>query len=843
MDLNPLQGDPQRGDEATTPSIAPSSSPRAYDTWTSDTEFFLKYDYYTQSRFSKLPFIGRFFRKVVPKPHHVGQMMPVYHERKWHTPGFFGWLIAAENRIHKLGTLFMLMMGGLLIYLLFLTQQSSRELSMALQATQVAINAQAQNLRPVVTATPTSTILPDTIRQEVAGVVAASLIPTPTVTIDGSIALTVTQTVTPTLAITPTLAVTNTATAAATSTPVDTPTDSPTNAPTARSVALLPTTPTTTPPGSTETPSADAKPVLSLLPESTAIKAVRAATATPNLTVVAASMSTQIATQTAADSTVVAKTATETSVPTNTATETSIPTSTLTKTPLPTNTPTETPLPTATPTDRPTATETSIPTHTPTETSTPTNTPTETSVPTHTPIPTNTPLPTATNTATSTKTSTPTKTATNTATHTPTHTPTDIPTHTPTITPTPTVASVESVAALGVPGTVIDIVNGDTIVVRTEEGDYTIGYLGIAVPDIDLALSEEAKARNEELALGKAVYIYGDNALQTALANTAAHASDLSDERLMRYVLLDDGLIVNIALVEEGLASISQQETELLYAFDLKAAQRAAIRGERGIWRSQAETGAPSVATSTTSNGPQATTAPVDMLPTSSAIITATSTLTVIPVNTPTKAPTSMPVDTPTNAPTGTSRSRPSPTGTATSMATLTPTQAATVTATPTSVVPGAEATATPTLAATASASEGAEASDSSSGARPVFENATVKIMGQSECGIIATWNREVKLSWRPAVEFDLPNGFAYEPVVWAVGEDPLQDSFGIAAATRELFLTINGRNVLRQPNAVDRAEEIYQWGILLVAVEPYQRITLMSEANCPFKIDAGVGT
>jgi len=101
-------------------------------------------------------------------------------------------------------------------------------------------------------------------------------------------------------------------------------------------------------------------------------------------------------------------------------------------TPTPTSTPTRTPTRTPTPSRTPTVTRTATPTRTPTATRTPTRTPTptltRTPTRTHTPTITPTPTRTPTRTYTPTITPTPTPTATPTSTATPTATPTEEPT-------------------------------------------------------------------------------------------------------------------------------------------------------------------------------------------------------------------------------------------------------------------------------------------------------------------------------------------------------------------------------------------------------------------------------
>ena len=80
-------------------------------------------------------------------------------------------------------------------------------------------------------------------------------------------------------------------------------------------------------------------------------------------------------------------------------------------------------------------------------------------------------------------------------------------------------------------------------------------------------LIEEAAARNRRLALGKTV--------------TLESGSDIADEgdSLSRLVLLDNGLMVNLSLIEEGYAQASVDAPERF-----RRSQREAQTERRGLW-------------------------------------------------------------------------------------------------------------------------------------------------------------------------------------------------------------------------------------------------------------------
>ena len=80
-------------------------------------------------------------------------------------------------------------------------------------------------------------------------------------------------------------------------------------------------------------------------------------------------------------------------------------------------------------------------------------------------------------------------------------------------------------------------------------------------------LIEEATTRNRQLVLGKTVLLESD--------------SNITDEgdSLLRYALLDNGLTVNISLVEEGYAQVSSNAPERFLRL-----QREAQTERRGLW-------------------------------------------------------------------------------------------------------------------------------------------------------------------------------------------------------------------------------------------------------------------
>ncbi len=90
------------------------------------------------------------------------------------------------------------------------------------------------------------------------------------------------------------------------------------------------------------------------------------------------------------------------------------------------------------------------------------------------------------------------------------------------------------------------MVDGDTIDVLMEGREYRVRYIGIDTPETvhptrgEEPYGREASSRNKELVSGQTVYLEKD------VSETDRYG------RLLRYVWLADGSMVNATLVAEG---------------------------------------------------------------------------------------------------------------------------------------------------------------------------------------------------------------------------------------------------------------------------------------------------
>jgi endonuclease YncB( thermonuclease family) len=121
-------------------------------------------------------------------------------------------------------------------------------------------------------------------------------------------------------------------------------------------------------------------------------------------------------------------------------------------------------------------------------------------------------------------------------------------------------------------GTVVEVVDGDTLEVRLDRGDVEeVRIIGINAPEDGECLADEATARLRELVDGRVVELRRDRTDRDQYG------------RLLRYVLLR-GLSVGDALVESGLAISRAYPPDTAQQAALDAAQARAQAAERRRW-------------------------------------------------------------------------------------------------------------------------------------------------------------------------------------------------------------------------------------------------------------------
>lgn len=121
--------------------------------------------------------------------------------------------------------------------------------------------------------------------------------------------------------------------------------------------------------------------------------------------------------------------------------------------------------------------------------------------------------------------------------------------------------------------TVVDVVDGDTIDVRLEDGSVEpLRLIGTNSPESGECYAAEATAGLAELVLGETVYLESDQSNRDQFG------------RLLRYVWTTDERHVNEITVEEGWAIAREYSPDTARSDELAAAQERAMQVEAGLW-------------------------------------------------------------------------------------------------------------------------------------------------------------------------------------------------------------------------------------------------------------------
>lgn len=133
---------------------------------------------------------------------------------------------------------------------------------------------------------------------------------------------------------------------------------------------------------------------------------------------------------------------------------------------------------------------------------------------------------------------------------------------------------------VGVYYDVTKVTDGDTIHIMMNGEDETVRLIGINTPEtVDPrrtveCFGKEASARMKEIALGKIVRLEYDDS--QALRDTYG--------RLLAYVYLEDGQMINRKMVAEGYAYEYTYLTPYHYQREFRDLQRLAQSAGRGLW-------------------------------------------------------------------------------------------------------------------------------------------------------------------------------------------------------------------------------------------------------------------
>jgi endonuclease YncB( thermonuclease family) len=119
---------------------------------------------------------------------------------------------------------------------------------------------------------------------------------------------------------------------------------------------------------------------------------------------------------------------------------------------------------------------------------------------------------------------------------------------------------------------VIRIVDGDTIEVFLRGNSETVRYVGIDTPERGQPGYRAAKEANRALVGGKTVRLQQDTTDRDAFG------------RLLRYVFLEDGTLVNAKLVQAGMAQPVEYRPDTAHAEEFRQLALEAARAKAGFW-------------------------------------------------------------------------------------------------------------------------------------------------------------------------------------------------------------------------------------------------------------------
>lgn len=120
---------------------------------------------------------------------------------------------------------------------------------------------------------------------------------------------------------------------------------------------------------------------------------------------------------------------------------------------------------------------------------------------------------------------------------------------------------------------VLRVLSGDTIEVELNGQPVLVGYLFTDSPDPGEELYNEATKLNQLLVGNADVLLVAGDTVQD------------EDGRLLRYVLTDDGLLVNEHMIAEGMARYEPKSDMSLHHAAMAEAETAARERGIGVWR------------------------------------------------------------------------------------------------------------------------------------------------------------------------------------------------------------------------------------------------------------------
>jgi micrococcal nuclease len=121
---------------------------------------------------------------------------------------------------------------------------------------------------------------------------------------------------------------------------------------------------------------------------------------------------------------------------------------------------------------------------------------------------------------------------------------------------------------------VVKVVDGDTIIVKISGEKKSVRLIGINAPEINECFGKEATEKIKELIGNKKIKLEADS------------SQDDKDKyyRLLRYVYLEDGTLVNKKLIEEGVAEEYTYKVAYKFQTEFKEVENLSKEKKIGLW-------------------------------------------------------------------------------------------------------------------------------------------------------------------------------------------------------------------------------------------------------------------
>lgn len=147
--------------------------------------------------------------------------------------------------------------------------------------------------------------------------------------------------------------------------------------------------------------------------------------------------------------------------------------------------------------------------------------------------------------------------------------------------PTPTVVPVATQADNFFP--VTKVIDGDTIKVQLGEKEETVRLIGVDTPEV-------VDPRKPVQCFGKEASTFTKSLLSHQSVRLEADPSQQGQDkyqRLLRYVYLPDGRLVNQVLISEGYAREYTYQTPHRFQAQFRQVEAEARQAQKGLWDSQ----------------------------------------------------------------------------------------------------------------------------------------------------------------------------------------------------------------------------------------------------------------